>query len=619
MARKIAVPDFGTPQGGTKLYRRFAGVDFSSDETQIDDGRSPWAVNLIADEGGFPEKRVGWRTVWQYDGCVHGIFPFEQDGAEVFIIHAGTTIYQQAGDTRTVLLENVDGTRTSGFYMNSKLYLLTGSRYLVYDGTLLQDVTDNAHVPTTTYGRAPSGGGKAYEKVNLLSKYRKNLFCADGTSTAYQLDVTNIDSDVLPTATVNGVSAAVASVNYTTGVVSFGGAPPAPSTAGVDNVEITFAKTAAGKEQILGCTIFAAFGIGSDNRVFVSGNSDHPNYEWYSGLADPTYFPDQNYVRVGSDAFPIQSYLKANGELFVIKEDNRQEGTIWVHSAELASDGTATFPLKEGVSGYGAAARHSACTVMDDPMFLSPRGVLAPVTTYNYTYMQRSIKNRSQRVNLRLTKETDLAEAVAAAWKGWYVLVVGGHAYVADTTQKKSEDGYEWYYWTNIPAYVLRSYRQTLYFGTADGRVCRFNDDLVKDDNTIRMMAFNDDGAAISAEWATKLDTMDNPLRLKTLPKRGSGVHMKAYVRSKIGIYVRTESEAQAKLKKTAYADRLDFSDLDFTRFTFNSSSNNMIPLQCKIKKWKAMQIIVKNSEVNEGFGVHSIVIRYFYGNYAKK
>lgn len=54
MPRKVTVPDFTESEEGTKHYKRFRGLDYSTDETQIDDGRSPRAVNVIADEEAFP-------------------------------------------------------------------------------------------------------------------------------------------------------------------------------------------------------------------------------------------------------------------------------------------------------------------------------------------------------------------------------------------------------------------------------------------------------------------------------------------------------------------------------------------------------------------------------------
>ena len=42
-----------------KSYRGFKGVDLTSAITEIDDSRSPYAPNMIADLSGFPCKRTG--------------------------------------------------------------------------------------------------------------------------------------------------------------------------------------------------------------------------------------------------------------------------------------------------------------------------------------------------------------------------------------------------------------------------------------------------------------------------------------------------------------------------------------------------------------------------------
>ena len=94
--KTMTVPDFSTPTIGRKSYKRFRGVDYSTDETQIDDGRSPRAVNVIADEGGAPERRWGWRTVVDLgsDKPIAGIFPYEAttEAGRTMIVHAGDTL-----------------------------------------------------------------------------------------------------------------------------------------------------------------------------------------------------------------------------------------------------------------------------------------------------------------------------------------------------------------------------------------------------------------------------------------------------------------------------------------------------------------------------------------------
>ena len=638
MPRKVTVPDFTESEEGTKHYKRFKGLDYSTDETQIDDGRSPRAVNVIADEGGFPERRYGWRTLLRFadaDGKtvpVAGIFPYENDNDEenlTLIVHAGSKLYavkldadyKEVQNSRKELLDKLNsGGRSQGFYMHGKLFILTGEHYVVYDGkTAVHAVDDNAYCPLTSYQRKATGGGETYENVNMLCKWRKNRFIGDGTSTTYQLDVTGIDKDCTPTAAyLNGSAITVKSYDAEKGTVTFETAPSAPENAGISNFEVKFAKTTEDRKKVLGCTIFAIYGMdGSSNRVFISGNREHAAMEWFSGLSDPTYFPDINYSVVGSSDFPIMCYLKAQGELLLIKKDNRQEGTIWHHSGAMLNN-VATFPLKEGVPGYGAIAKYSSANLNDDPLYLSPRGVYAPTTTYYNNMQVRQLFCRSRRVNPKLCKERRLADAVAACWRGWYVLVIDGCAYVADGNQDKSDNGYEWYFWTNVPAKVLCSHEQALYFGTEDGRVCRFNDDLVDENNDIMMNAFSDDGAAIHTEWATKLDTMNTPMILKTMPKRGSGVHLKAYTRSAVEIWVRLETD-HGTLMKRVTADRLNFHYISFERFPFGTVVNSIIPFLFKRKGWKAIQVILQSDTVDEGFGVHEVVIRYFIAKYAKR
>lgn len=636
MPKQISVPSFSSVATGTKNYRRFRGVDYSTDETQIDDSRSPRAINVIADEGGFPERRWGWRTVFDFGEkvTVSGIFPFEGEieaesdtETRYFVVHAGAKLYlvtlppSGEGSKKELLSGLKNGGRSQGFYMNGKLYILTGAEYIVFDGKDAKRVSDDtAYVPLTTYQSKPAGGGQSYESINMLCKYRKNRFVADGSSKTFQLDVTEIDADFKPEASyyITGDKIDVESFDAKKGTVTFATAPKAPENAGTSNVEVKFAKTTEDRKKILGCTIYALYGAdGSSNRVFVSGNGEYAATEWFSGLSDPTYFPDINYSVVGSSDFPIVCYVKAQGELLIIKQDNRQEGTIWHHASTIVSE-TAAFPLKEGVPGYGAIARYSAANLNDDPLYLSPRGVYAPTTTYNNNIVVRQLYCRSRRVNPKLCKEKGIEDAICAVWRGWYVLVVNGVAYIADGNQNREDQGYEWYYWTNIPAHVMQPDRQTLYFGTKDGRICKFNDDMVNDANETLRQAYNDDGAAIHTEWATKLDTMGTLSQLKTMPKRGSSVHMKSYAKSAFDVYIRTENSA-ARFYKTMYADQFTFDDIDFKRISFVYSENAILPMLIKLKKWKAIQFVFVSDAVNEGFGIYELEVKWEDAGEAKK
>jgi len=66
--------------------------------------------------------------------------------------------------------------------------------------------------------------------------------------------------------------------------------------------------------------------------------------------------------------------------------------------------------------------------------------------------------------------------------------------------------------------------------------------------------------------------------------------------------------------------DIFDWEDIDFSRFTFDANdAPREILFNTKVKKYKRLQIIIKNDAVNEGFGVFGITKHYVVGNFAKK
>ena len=460
-------------------YKKFKGVDMSTDPSQIDNARSSFAPNLISDTGGNPEKRPGWRTLAQVEAPVNGIFSGVIDGVTHFLIHGGTKLYTWQPGSDPVIVKPlkktvtppqtedpppeeeflINNARSCSFAMNNRIWILTGKEYLVYgmfdnpnyeepaEGETadipkqvvqIKNVLDIAYVPTTIIGRAPTGGGTVFENVNLISNKRKNKFLTTSAK-EYQLDSTNIES--VDEVKLNGAVKAQTTdytVDLAAGKVTFTAAMPSPPVAGQDNLEITFTKTVEGyQDKVLGCNISTLFGMGTNDRVFITGNAKEWATDRYCEREKPEYFPDLNYSKVGAQGTRIMGYLKLGEYLAVIKEDNQQDSTIFLRWGRInETTGLQEFPLKQGVNGIGAVSPGSLRNLKDEPLFLARTGIYG-ISTNAITF-ERTIQNRSYFIDAKLTKEENLKDAVAVEWNGYYILAINSRCYILDGKQNKS-------------------------------------------------------------------------------------------------------------------------------------------------------------------------------------
>ena len=620
MARKTGV------RIGTKIYNTFRGADFSSDPCNVNPKRSPFCTNMISDAGGMPEKRVGWRTVHNIGGApVNGLFCCEFGGTLKYLAHVGTKIYTWAENgTPTQAKTGVHNGRSQAATLNGKLWIVTGGDYLCWDGSTVNDVEDIAYAPTTVISRDPAGGGTPYEDINLAGRYRINSFLADGTTKIYVLEDTIDDTGDI-TVTVNGtVMTSGWTATRSEGKITFTTAPAAPLAGSEDNVQIRFPHTVSGYlDRIKKCTIITTFGLAGSDRVVLSGNPEHPNLDWTSEYKKPEYVRDMSYATVGLEGVAIRGYCRMGESLGIVKEPHVGDSSLFLRTVSLNDDGETVFSIKAALAGVGAINTASFARLLDEPLFLTGTGIYA-LTSSVYT-AERMAQNRSYFLNGALTQEPDLEKAVAVNWNGMYLLALPNHhVYVLDGRQSKSyrqsnliEYSYEGYFWDNIPAVCWMVHndgvKENLWFGTADGRICRMNNDYDG------MRRFSDDGSAIVAAWATKLDDDGDATVEKTLIKRGSAVTIKPGRRTSARIYVIKDEEAERMIASGSMSF-FDFEDVDFDNFTFDSYTGPKdIMLHTKVKKYKRLQIIAVNSVNEESFGVYAITKHFVSGNFAKK
>ena len=269
-----------------------------------------------------------------------------------------------------------------------------------------------------------------------------------------------------------------------------------PPIEGRDNITVTFRHAGAVAVQeaakIGGCRFGIMFGGGGNaDRLCLAGNPDYPNYQFFSGFRDPTYFPDNGWNAVGSDASAIVGFSRiSDGVLAVFKEEGRGEPVIYYQTAEdvpvyADDDGQELVGMRfklytdAGNAGESIVSRAASVDFFGDPLILSKNGVFGIAYKTNVETADRYAAERSRNIRADLVGR-DLTKACGAVFEGKYWLCVDGVCYVADEgyTFRPSEgtSGYQYEWWPldNVPATVLCVADGRLCFGTEDGRLCYF-------------------------------------------------------------------------------------------------------------------------------------------------
>ena len=558
----------------SRIYSNFRGCDFRGLEVNL--LRSPDCLNVWKDY-------TTTESICTRPGIVHKI-PFEDSVYGVFfyrdeiIVHSGKKLYkfhEGSGDV-TVLYEDatLEEAVSNSFVYDGVWYFKDGRHYLKYNGSTVENVV--GYIPTTSIARKPMGGGTKYEDVNILSDYRKNSFLADGTSFTFFLDVINIDTDYVPTVTLNDmpVNEDDYTVNYEEGSITFKYyAPSAPLTDGQDNVVVTFKKAVPKyRDCILKCTLTQVF----DNRVFFSGNPEFPDVVWHCSLNDPSYCSDLDYYREGMSSAAVRGLVAGNNALWVFCEPSDGNTTIFYHNPTLDEEYGKVYPSTHSSIALGCIGK--AINFNDDVVFFSQRGmegISGDVTTEQVVAHRSSLIDRKLPVGSDSYKNMSLVE-----WKGYLFVFVGKTVFLADsraTFQNENHYEYEWFMWElEKPVICATVIDGTLYFGSEDG-----------------VYTLSDLYADVESYWVTPLDKFKNPHRLKTTNKRGCV----AEATGDISVYAKLE-------------------DTDFELIGTYENVTDYFVSRIKRKKFKDIQLKFHSKT---RFRLETVTLECFIGGYIKR
>ena len=617
MAVNFSVP--GSPKRSVIKISDFLGVDFTNSPANVDLRKSPNGQNMIRDVPGKVRKCMGYETISTYDSRINGAhFRY---GDKDYLIHAGTSLYKG----ENAIYEDMNDERSKSWQIEDKLYIVDGKTVLSYDGETIKPVSENAYIPILTIAKSPSGGGTQYESLNLIQPGFTELFSGTAEDTDYQMSFNGLDDKPVKVEVLNEDGNWVEktedtdySVNRELGKVTFTTAPGASPVTGEDNVRITAYRTVDGYSgRINKCTIGALFGVnGATDRLFLSGNPDHINYDWYCDYNNPLYWPDTAYSTLGSSKSAIVGYSIINDRLAAHKDEMEEDRNVVLREGNITNN-EATFKIVNSLQGAGAVAKHSFAYLSNEPLFLTNLGVYA-ITPQDITGEKYS-QNRSFFLNGKLLNEPDLSDAYACVYKDLYWLCLNNVAYILDGLQPVQTDKsmpyatrqYVGFFRTNLPARIMWTDEKDLYFGTEDGKVCRF----FSDSNA--MSSYNDDGEAIHAIW----DTPDfiGSLFYKNKTFRHMDVRLASAANTSIKLYVQKRGLWEFIKEETKKMRFFDFDNINFSKFTFSTDTTpKTVSTKIKVKKVDKARFRLENNELNEAFGLYDIAFEYVENGYYK-
>ena len=453
----------------------------------------------------------------------------------------------------------IDDSATFFFGFSEKLYILTGAEYYAWDGEGTATVVEG-YIPIVTTAAPPQGGGTLLESINLLTGKKRAEYSPDGEATVFQLPENNLDQII----SVEGTD-----ISYTSdlvkGTVTFQSAPPK----GINTITFTWKKGDGDRKDVTGMRYAELYNGESDSRVFLYGNGT--NKTIYSGLdefgkATAEYFPQLNTISVDAENTPITAMIRHYDRLLIFKPDSAYSCSY----STITLDGgltTAAFYVSSLNRSIGNEAPGQARLVSNNARTGFGRSVYTWSLASNSVRDERNAKIISDKV-ASLLAQFDISKSICFddEWNQEYYIFYNGNAVVHNYQNDA------WYYYTNMPVEAVVSVRDSLYFGTPDGRIMEFS-----------RKYRNDDLKDIDAYWESGSMDFDMDWRRKY----SSNIWVSIKPESQAMVYATAESNI-----KSDYPDKLitaglaTFLNMDFNHWSFGTNRKpQLIRAKLKVKK----------------------------------
>ena len=457
-------------------------------------------------------------------------------------------------------------------------------------------------------------GGAIKEEFNLISRrWKESFYCDTGTEKSFTLSKKNLSEEAVKAWVMDEHGTLIEkaegtdfSVNREEGKITFNAPVLKAPVTGTDNVVIEAAKYFEGYENKINhcCKSITYDQGGASTRIFVCGNTEEKNRDFWCAAKDPTYWPDTYYSELCNGASEIVGYSIIEGYLGAHIAPALDGRSVVLRSSQLDDAGNAVFPIVKHLQGEEAFSADSFVYMEKEPLFITERGVYA--ITAEDVSGEKYTQNRSYFINKALCAEEDLKKAFCAKWKQFYVIAVSGKLYLLDTSQRSYQRGeplssfqYECYLWTGIPARILFEDEGNLFFGDSKGNVFQFVEG-----------SYSDDGEPINAYWTVPDFFGDSFWRNKTV--RTVAIQAAALPRNEIRLEYRKEGFWYVLKEWKEKISFFSWDNFSWANFTWSGNTTpRTLSVKTKIKKFDKTAFRIVCDHVDRAFGIYGFAIEF--------
>lgn len=582
-----------TPSFSPVKYKNFeipkpcsGGINLLDLEYEQEPNQSPNVLNMMYRNGAFG-KRYGQDYYFTYPAKIYDLAYYNGN----IIVHSGTKVFR---DT-TEIFDGLPAEKGLFINFNRMLYFIGDKFYVMNEEDEFKEV--EPYIPDVVINRKPDGTyADVIENYNRIGTGFKNSFHGDGSSKVYVLTDQDLDEKE-PIVEVDGEALTISedfTIDYAAGKVTFTNAPPE----GTNNVVITIYKTEQEYiDTILASKYWVAYGGENNSRLFLAGGGESIYY--YSEVFDATYFPENNYARIGNTEDDITGFGEQYDVLMAFKPTE-----IFALEYYTDDEGKGQFTSKLVNAKIGCDTPYSIQLINNQLVWLSTiHGVCTLTSTYiederNVRIISRNIEGGYRTKGLMA--EPDLKDAVSVDWDNKYFLTINGKAYVWDylltpyqNSGKLDQDAkrLSWFLFDNFNVYEFIKSERSLYYAKGSTLV------LLND-------SYSDFGQAIHAIYQTPLFQFDAIEYLKTV--KNMYVQVRADTASIINIRYITEENPYGETEREPIIVGSKLWDY----FSWDSFSwdiinfGNVFRRKCSLKKIQMAGVIFENDELNRDMSI---------------